>query len=686
MDLWNGNTAKTNRDGTVTITGLAPEAFELFLKKEYGVNLFFERLTTRTWNRTITFYEFFVPEMCYLLSLAAEKKYISSKKANELIDELTKNTWFSSSVSEPHVKADLSVLGTVLKPDFTPLPHQLEFVEDVYCQKKYQMQLNGYLLSLDQGLGKSKCSLFLGAALHKTKYVVIAPLSVVHNVWPYEINDIFTKEMKIWTPKQSLDELDTTTDIVIVNYEKIAFIAPKVIKYFHPSESMVIVDECHNFKDIKAKRTKELIEFTSSFKCQDILLLSGTPVKALANEATPIFKLLDRYATDEVIERLKELNRFPSIMNELLRNRLGMMMYRKLKTEVLQLPPKIEAELPIKIPTGNMYTLEEVKKVMLEYRAQRTRYYIANYKNYEKDFTDAVEYIEENLRSSDEVRRLKEYLNIVKMFHRDGYSWDKAPLAQKATEFEKEIILPRLPSDMKKKFKAARAVVKYIDMKVMGEILGNVLSRLRIKMTCEMITPAIAEIIQKAEKKTILFSSYKDVIKLAAETCASYGLQPLYITGDNSQYAKEVVEEFKHNPEVNPLVASIQVMSTGHTITEANTAIFLNVPFRSVDYAQASDRIYRIGQDSTVYIYKLTLDTGSEPNLSTRMQDIIAWSREQFESIVGTSGTILDDDESREAIDTIEKAFDTENMDLADKVGFIKKTIDDTKNNFIKFG
>lgn len=68
------------------------------------------------------------------------------------------------------------------------------------------------------------------------------------------------------------------------------------------------------------------------------------------------------------------------------------------------------------------------------------------------------------------------------------------------------------------------------------------------------------------------------------------------------------------------------------------------------------------------------------------MQDIIAWSREQFESIVGTSGTILDDDESREAIDTIEKAFDTENMDLADKVGFIKKTIDDTKNNFIKFG
>ena len=82
-------------------------------------------------------------------------------------------------------------------------------------------------------------------------------------------------------------------------------------------------------------------------------------------------------------------------------------------------------------------------------------------------------------------------------------------------------------------------------------------------------------------------------------------------------------------------------MSTGHTINEANTVIFLNVPFRSTDYEQASERCYRIGQDTDVYIYKLVLDTGDEPNLSTRMQDILSWSKDQFGQIVdGEDGPV----------------------------------------------
>lgn len=56
----------------------------------------------------------------------------------------------------------------------------------------------------------------------------------------------------------------------------------------------------------------------------------------------------------------------------------------------------------------------------------------------------------------------------------------------------------------------------------------------------------------------------------------------------------------------------------------------------NVDYAQASDRIHRIGQDTDVTIYSLVLDTGDEDNLSTRMEFINDWSKQQFDSIVGT--------------------------------------------------
>ena len=108
----------------------------------------------------------------------------------------------------------------------------------------------------------------------------------------------------------------------------------------------------------------------------------------------------------------------------------------------------------------------------------------------------------------------------------------------------------------------------------------------------------------------------------------------MVIDGSNSSDAKKLVSEFKQDESLNPLIASIKVMSTGHTINEANTVIFLNVPFRSTDYDQASERCYRIGQDTDVYIYKLVLDTGDQHNLSTRMQDILSWSKEQFGQIV----------------------------------------------------
>lgn len=168
----------------------------------------------------------------------------------------------------------------------------------------------------------------------------------------------------------------------------------------------------------------------------------------------------------------------------------------------------------------------------------------------------------------------------------------------------------------------------------MGEVLGNELNRLRVEMTSKLIDKRIVDIINNAEKKTILFSSYTDSIEIAEKVCRKYGLKPIVIDGSNSGDAKKLVSEFKQDESLNPLIASIKVMSTGHTINEANTVIFLNVPFRSTDYEQASERCYRIGQDTDVYIYKLVLDTGDQHNLSTRMQDILSWSKEQFGQIV----------------------------------------------------
>ena len=67
----------------------------------------------------------------------------------------------------------------------------------------------------------------------------------------------------------------------------------------------------------------------------------------------------------------------------------------------------------------------------------------------------------------------------------------------------------------------------------------------------------------------------------------------------------------------------------------ANTAILMNSPFRDHEYQQACARVDRIGQDSTVNIINVLLDTGTEPNISTRSNDIMQWSKEQVAALLG---------------------------------------------------
>lgn len=487
----------------------------------------------------------------------------------------------------------------------------------------------------------SASSLSLGLALKKKHFVVICPLSTVNNVWVNEVHK-FTKLDKIWTVNNPVSDIDKDTEVAILNYESIDKVADIIKRKFNASETIIIVDECHNFKDYKSKRFKDLYNFCSAFKCKDILLMSGTPIKALGIECIPIFKLLDPYFTKGVEQELVVLNKYRAIMNDLLRNRLGMIMFRKLKEEVLSLPPKFEDELKVTIPNGDRFTLDNVQKLVIKYTDERKAYYDKHFERYKKDYEYCLSIFEKILKTESDKARYRAYRDDVKEISRCPEPTKIInEIVIRANEYEKEVIIPNLPVNVRAMFRDSKSVVKYVRLKILGEVLGNLLGRLRMEMTSAMIDqPKIFDIIKDAQKKTILFSSYTDSIKVAEETCKKYKLNPLVITGENTKEATSIVDKFKKDDKYNPLIASIKVMSTGHTILVANTVIFLNVPFRSVDYDQASDRIYRVGADAPCYIYKLVLDTNGKPNLSTRMQSIIEWSKQSFNAIIGDDTAI----------------------------------------------
>ena len=617
------------------VSGIRYKEFKRFIQKFYASNTFLDRFTRRTWTNSISIHQWYIPELIYLLTKAVEERYLPTVQTKKVIEKLYEKTWWGQTTREVQSVVDMSAIKSVLIPDLKLKDYQEEFLTDIYWQKKVKYRLRGYLLSLSQGLGKSICSLALSVGLHKLHTVVICPLSTVKNVWANEINKWYRKQQNIWTPDKDPMLINKKTDFVVVNYEGIEKVKPYILKHFTAEDTIIVVDECHNFKDVKSLRTKQLFNLTNEFKSQDILMMSGTPLKALGIEVVPIFKMLDPMFTPELEEDLSKLTRYTKVMNDLLRNRLGLMMYRVLKEDVLQLPEKHEYELKLKIPNGDYYTLENVKKLVVEFAEERREYYKSHYKEFEDTYKACLKEFEKTLFSKDDWRDYKRYLDNVLLIQTKGYGFENMPTVVAVNKYEKEVIIPALPVSMRAEFRACKSVVKYTELKILGEILGGLLNALRTEMTTELIGKEVLDIIRDAAKKTILFSSYTDSIKIAESVCTKAKMSPMVITGENTKEASTLLDRFKKDPKLNPLIASIKAMSTGHTITEANTVIFLNVPFRSVDYDQASDRVYRIGQDCDVYIYKLVLDTGSEPNLSTRMQDIIAWSKESFDTIIG---------------------------------------------------
>lgn len=628
-------TAKTNRNGTVTITGIPVQPFTRYMHKYYNVVNFVERIFIAQGWWSYTFYEFFVPEMIFLLDEFSKRFRSQRTVCLKLIDELYKHTWFGSSLED--VKTGCDYEGMLQNITFKPLPHQEAFVKDIYWQKKIQYHLRGYLMAWEMGGGKTKGSLMTAEALHKRHVIVTCPLSTLRNVWVPEIQSAFKVMKKIWTIKDPIEQLTADTEYIVINYENIAKITSTVVKLFDSKDIIVIVDECHNFKDINALRTKNLVDLVTTADIQDILLLSGTPVKAWGTEALPVLRLLDSYFNDQVREQIKSLNRYNTLMNDLMHRRLGLMMHRVKREEVMTLPEKHVADLLVKLKDGDKYTLDSVKRIIETFTDERKKYYAARLSVYEEKYQSCLRKFEATLNGTEERKQYDWYvrsvnkIKVTKFFLPEDYE-----LIHQVNIYEKEVIEPRLSGPDRKVFRDAKTVVKYVQLKILGEVLGRVLNQLRIEMTSKMIenNQEIFRLIREAEKKTIIFTSYKDTISVAQQAFAQAGFKAVAITGDNSNEAKNVVEQFTNTPELNPLICTIQAMSTGHTILAANTVFFLNVPFRDVDFQQASDRCYRYGQDAEVYIYKLILDTGDEPNLSTRMSDIMTWSKQQFDNIV----------------------------------------------------
>jgi hypothetical protein len=306
------------------------------------------------------------------------------------------------------------------------------------------------------------------------------------------------------------------------------------------------------------------------------------------------------------------------------------------KIGVHHIPKKIQ------IPNGQSYTLNAIRQEMRAFIEERVKHYSSNMRQYERMYENALSHFYRTLVTSEQKDAFKTYEKYIKVI-RKGY--DPSMMKDQATycnKYEKSVILPALPKQLKEDFKASKSVVKYYKLKVQGEALGQILGRKRAQCIIDMVPHmGLEQIIDTGLKKTLMFTSYVGAVDAAGDYLKGRGYHPLRVYGETNNELASMVNEFGRNEDANPMIATYQSLSSAVPLVMANTMVMFNSPFRSFEYDQAVARCKRLGQDEDVYITDVALDTGDEPNISTRTIDIMTWSRESVNEIMGFENTQL---------------------------------------------
>lgn len=575
---------------------------------------------------------FFAVDLVYALeTIIHHPKKIGTNRntAKKILDELYENTWLSKTKQTHPNILNFSKLNLFYK---TPLSFQNDFF-DRYNDIVPKYDLNGYLLAGAAGSGKTFMGMVLGEMREADHIIVVSPLNAINIVWEKSLNSEYKKPPSYWIASDSSEF--KKEKYLIVGYtsiNKTINLADKI-----KGKIVIILDESHNLNEVSSQQTNNFIRLCKVLKPTDVLWMSGTPIKALGSESVPLLSTIDKYFTPDIADKFKKLfGKNATKATDILNNRLRIVSHKVEKKELKLYEPIIE-NIGIKSPDGDKFTLDVVKDVMLKFINERTSYYKTNFKKYKEQYDNCLDYFQKNTTSVKELNDLDQYKKYIKLIIASNPA-DLSYLKEEVifcNRFENNEIMRSIPKEWRADFKNSKSVVKYVTLKIQGECLGRVLGKLRMECILSLSKHVdYTKIIESTVKKTIVFTSYVDVLVDSEKTITEAGHNPLVVYGKTNNDLLSIVKRFEKEETINPLIATFQSLSTAVPLVMADTVIMLNTPYRDYILQQAISRIHRLGSDTQVRVYILFLDTGSKPNLSTRTIDILKWSQEQVEKIM----------------------------------------------------
>lgn len=647
MDFFNFSPSVEKVGSYYVVTGINLNAFEIDLRTNFGTSVIFNRMIVKMNSRKFKIHQFFMVELAWILDHFTTNKNkrqvdryrVGMYKYKGLYDEIKSKTWIESTFN---TYAPYNVDKALKAFKYTPYPDQRQFLDD-YSRIKFGYQLRGCLLDAEPGSGKTFTSLVWSAMISAYKTLIVVPKHLVNKPWVDEMNnDYFKERPKIWTSLDNTNPLDhLDCDYFIIYKENLRrgeydpLIAAMSKNGKEPIK--VIVDESHNYNEHKSQQTQGLIELGTHPYVSDVLFMSGTPIKAQGRETFALFtiidKFFDKYVQDDF---LKMYGRDNAFLNEMLAHRLGRIKYTITKIEGMGKPPE-PIVVPVSFPGAERYTLSSIRAEMMDFITERVSYYNKVLPDYVRDWNKVVDNYRAWIKGDQlEEAELNQYVETVNYFRKHGYNnftdADKSKFCHKVeTKIENE-----LRGDDLKYFRNIKSAVKYVGLKIRGEALGRVLSKARMEAVRDIIRHAdLPRRIDAVKKKTVIYTSYIEVIRELMGYFEEVGVKSAYVHGENSKEIDTIVKAFEVDKDLNPLITTYNTLREGYPLTMANQLILMNAPFRSYELKQTIARIYRKGQDTECFVYLIDLDTGSEENITSRSIDIMEWSKEQVDILLG---------------------------------------------------
>lgn len=665
-----GPVIRIDRD-EIIISNINGRLFALILNKTWKTSRMKNYLFTNVSRNSVRFYSFFALELFYIINNLIEDKTarFPINTLERLKTLLVEETWIKNTLEKDETEFNYYPTNVI---SFPLTEHQKEVIPDYFNTKK-KYGLKGYLLAWDPGLGKTIGSLSLSLMIQNKTTIVICPKGALYSVWVNTLKENIRSKVKYWVSDMSLNDLTGKEDYIIIHYDYIA----KFIQFYNKfklSTTTVILDESHNFNELTAKRTRDFIHLcTNVLKTNDTLLLSGTPIKAISLEAIPLLRIIDPLFTPKVEELFKKLySGNTNNATEILRYRLGIIQNQVVKN-FEDIPDPIHLTVNVEFQGSEEFTLPKLKIKMQNFIAEREKYYLEKMPDAKSKFQEILDNYETTLTANERID-YQSYLESLNIVIRCNGHFSCNEDIKYTNRYEKEQILPTLNNNDKKTFKELKSIVKYYKLKIMGECLGQVIGGARIECHRKMAEHFdFIEIAESTKKKTIIFSSYTEVLLTVEKMLLKDNWKPLLIYGGTSQKVSTIVDSFDNDPLANPLIGTYASMSTAFRLTNADRMIVIDAPFRDYILNQSISRIWRMGQDSQVKIYYLRLLTNGIPNIADRNFDILEWSRKEVANITGVSTEV--DFQSSEDISLGIEGYVNYLDTLMDASFFKKKTL-----------